>query len=374
MNIIENDGTKFGFKTANGSLTGTLKTLQQRTSDLGFTGYFIKDYNTRDVDFTSGVYSDSLCVVVKKAERIPQFLLPLIIFQDTLWFTLFAMTLMSFCFWCCLRMIHNKRMPNVQTKIIKFNVPSHLIHQKPRIYQYIQLFIDTWMLLLLSPMIHLTRVQSERILVGSISLLGVIFVSMFQSGLANVYTKPMYHKNILNLQQLEETGLNILIKYQTMLADLFPSDSSELFKTLHKRMTLIEKPELTALKVTSTMNMATVTRKLNFGLSNETNFVHLIPECPRVYNLAYLMSRHSIYAERVNEILLDIQCYGFIKKWITDMHFNNTLIKLKDNQMHDDKVLTIYDLLLPFLILLFGIIVGFVVLLFEKIFKPTKVV
>lgn len=371
MNIIENDGTKFGFKTANGSLSGTLKTLQQRTSDLGVTGYFIKDYNTRDVDFTCGVYSDSLCVVVKKAERIPQFLLPLIIFEDTLWFTLFAMTLLSFCFWCFLRMFHNKRMPNVQTKMIKFNVPSHLI-RKPRIYQYIQLFIDTWMLLLLSPMIHLTRVQSERILVGSISLLGVIFVSMFQSGLANVYTKPVFHKNILNLKQLEETGLKILIKYQAMLADIFPSDSSELFKTLHKRMTLFEHPEITAFKVTSKMGMATVTRKLNFGLSNETNFIHLIPECPRVYNLAYLMSRHSIYAERINEILLDIQCYGFIKKWITDMHFNNTLMKLNNNiNVANGKVLTINDLLLPFFILLFGVSIGFVVLVFEKIFKKT---
>lgn len=76
---------KFGFKTANKTFTGGLKSIQSRKGDIAFIGYFIKDYETRDIEFSSPVYSDQLCVVVKKASRIPQFILPLIIFDRTLW-------------------------------------------------------------------------------------------------------------------------------------------------------------------------------------------------------------------------------------------------------------------------------------------------
>lgn len=88
MTLVVNDGTKFGFKQPNGTLTGALKTIQCRESDVAFIGYFIKDYETRDVEFSSPVYSDQLCIVVKKAGRIPQFMLPLIIFDPTLWMCL----------------------------------------------------------------------------------------------------------------------------------------------------------------------------------------------------------------------------------------------------------------------------------------------
>ena len=85
MPIVLNDGSLFGFKQSNGTLTGALKTIQSRKSDVAFVGYFIKDYETRDIEFSSSIYSDQLCVVVEKAGRIPQFILPLIIFDKTLW-------------------------------------------------------------------------------------------------------------------------------------------------------------------------------------------------------------------------------------------------------------------------------------------------
>lgn len=85
MTLVANDGMKFGFRNPNGTLTGALKTIQSRKSDIAFIGYFIKDYETRDVEFSPSVYSDELCIVVRKAGRIPQFILPLIIFDRKLW-------------------------------------------------------------------------------------------------------------------------------------------------------------------------------------------------------------------------------------------------------------------------------------------------
>jgi hypothetical protein len=83
--LVANDGSKFGFKNPNNTFTGALKSIQTRKTDMAFIGYFIKDYETRSIEFSSPIYSDQLCVVVKKAGRIPQFILPLIIFDRTLW-------------------------------------------------------------------------------------------------------------------------------------------------------------------------------------------------------------------------------------------------------------------------------------------------
>jgi ABC-type amino acid transport substrate-binding protein len=85
VSLVANDGTKFGFKNPNNSFTGALRSLQARKCDIAFIGYFIKDYETRDVEFSSPLYSDQVCVIVKKANRIPQFILPLIMFDRTLW-------------------------------------------------------------------------------------------------------------------------------------------------------------------------------------------------------------------------------------------------------------------------------------------------
>jgi hypothetical protein len=86
--IVKNDGAKFGFKLPNGTLTGALNSIYRRDSDIAFVTFFIKDYQTRSVEFSASVYSDDLCLIVKKAGRIPQFILPLITFDESLWIAL----------------------------------------------------------------------------------------------------------------------------------------------------------------------------------------------------------------------------------------------------------------------------------------------
>jgi hypothetical protein len=86
--LIKNDGAKFGFRNPNGTFTGALKSIQDRRSDVAFVTFFIKDYETRSIEFSAPVYSDDLCLIVKKAEKIPQFMMPLITFDKSLWIAL----------------------------------------------------------------------------------------------------------------------------------------------------------------------------------------------------------------------------------------------------------------------------------------------
>jgi ABC-type amino acid transport substrate-binding protein len=92
---VKNDGAKFGFRSANGSFTGALKSLQQRSCDVAFVTFFIKDYETRSVQFSAPVYSDDVCLIVKKAGKIPQFILPLVTFDESLWIALVAFCLLG---------------------------------------------------------------------------------------------------------------------------------------------------------------------------------------------------------------------------------------------------------------------------------------
>lgn len=94
---MKNDGSKFGFKSPNGTLTGALKSIAEREADVAFVTFFIKDYETKSVEFSTSLYSDDLCLIVEKAGRIPQFILPLITFEESLWIALGVSLSLGMC-------------------------------------------------------------------------------------------------------------------------------------------------------------------------------------------------------------------------------------------------------------------------------------
>lgn len=233
--------------------------------------------------------------------------------------------------------------------------------------EYLQIFIDIYILMLSSPFRRFPRAQSERVFIGTITLLSLNVVSMFQSGMATVFIKPIFYKNIDTLQQFAASQQKILIKYPAMMTDLFPEDSSALINTLNRRMLLDSRPELTGFIVTNEMKMATVTRRTMLKLSRDLDLVHLVRECPRSYNLAYLLSRHSVFLNRINAIILDIKRFGFINKWISDINFK---VKIEKAKIHPEesfrtKVFTVEMASLAFFILAMGICLATLVLLIE---------
>lgn len=252
-------------------------------------------------------------------------------------------------------------------KQIEFNLPTHTLRQ-PKILRYVQIIIDFSILFLNAPLRRFPRASNERIFIGAVCLLSLNIVSLFQSSLATVFIKPMYYRNIDSLQQFAETQKRILIKYPAMLTDLFPEDSSEVFRILNSRMVLVAKPELTATDVIN-LGMATVTRKINSKLSSDDENIHLIPDCPRSYNIAYVLAKNSFYLETVNAIILDIAQFGFIKKWIDEEYFKAQLKGLRHHPpiTARARVIRVDDLQLAFAILAVGLALGSIILLIEKL-------
>ena len=275
----------------------------------------------------------------------------------------------GFLFWSFLRLLNNKLYPNYRRKQIEFNLPTHFA-TRPIILQYAQIFVDFYILFLSSPLRRFPRAQSERIFIATVCLLSLNIVSLFQSSLATVFITPMYYKNIESLEQLVQSNYKILIKYPAMMTDIFPEDSSDTYRVLHSRLFLKTDTKVTSADAIK-MGFATVTRKISLKLTKADNFVHLVSECPRSYNIAFLLSLNSVYSERINSLILDIGRFGLINKWINDVNFKVMLERFKEHPPPSNrpKVLTLDDLLLSFLILLSGAFISTIIFVIEKVLQ-----
>lgn len=322
---------------------------------------------------------DDLCVVVKKARRVPPELLPLVIFEEELWLSiLFAGTAISIV-WMLLRTINNRiRRPRTRVEYVSFimytyNLSPYLANQSS-IRQNIQIYIDSWMLFLSVPMRRLTRAQYERLFLATVCLVSLIFMNIYQSGLATVFVRPIYFKDITTLKQLDDSGKQIHVKYSGYMTDVFPNDSSRTFRNLRNKMKLID-TNLSAMDlVLNADNIATITRKSTKLLDNYLYFarreLYLVDECPKKYYLAYMVPSNSVLLKRINEILIDIHRYGFILKWIDDFNFQYFLSHMKSLSNDEDvKVLTVKDLRFPFILLACGNLIGAISLIAEICLK-----
>lgn len=368
----------------NGTFTGTIGRLINLRSEVAFTSFFIKDYLTRAIEFTPSLYSDDLCCIVRKAEKKPPSILPLLCFDPLLWIVLLIGIFFCAGVWMIVRML-NESKPLTESYLMKRRNKKHqLIVDRfnrskniligPKYLQYFQILIDCFIIALSAPVRRFPRVGSERFFISAICLISLVFVSIFQSRLSAVFITPVYYEDINTLAQLDESNLFIDLKYQAMLDDLFPENSTPMIERLSKKLRLVVSSESVMAKVAREGGVATVTRKSTTKLDNliyfTNNQLNLVKQCPRIYNLGFVYPRHSVFATRINEILLDMVSGGLIDKFIREMYYNKTLSNIKQfGSYHIDsyKVFTLNDLQLAFYILGAGIIISSIFLLLEFI-------
>ncbi|XP_058811294.1 uncharacterized protein LOC131676190 [Topomyia yanbarensis] len=374
------DKDNFGVRLPNGSFNGAVGRLSRHESDVSFVGFFIKDYFSRDIEFTSGVYADELCCLVKKASRIPEYLLPVTIFPPELWGLLFLAGIVCTVAWISIRMAiqavaaSRSRWSQKYRFAYLFNLPDE-IRDAPLYRKLIQICIDTYILLLSATYIRFTRSGIERLLLFGILMVSLIFTSVFQSGLSSVFVTPVYYKDINSLQQLDQSGFKIPVKYQGFMDDVFPANYSAMMESLRNKMVLRVTNESMLAQVSRIGTIATVTRKTTLSLDNaiylSTKQLYMVPECPRTYNLAYVVPRHSVLLKRINVLLQRLLNGGLINHWISVMNYNVTLNhweQVRNSQEPTLKVLTVLDMQFPFYLLVIGLGISTGVFVVELIY------
>lgn len=357
LQFYPRDGFYFGSLLQNRSFTGALGRISRRETDIALVGFFIKDYLTRDIEFTSSIYSDKLCITLKKASRVHPAHIPLLIFENDVWISMGLYLLLSILLWISL------------SKMNGHYLPKH-INQTSNVFEIVNNSIKGFVSAQIN---NFPTISSERIYLSSILITSLVCVSMFQSNLANFYIKPLYYKDVHTLEQLDKSTNRIIVKHRAILDDALPPNISETVTHLRSKLKLDATINVTSLLVELAYNKkmdrtSYVTRKIN-TLIEDSNYymlkqLYLVDECPRSYNLAFITSKHSYLSEWINDVLLHMLNGGLIYHWTSEMIFNKTMENLHLYQIYVPKfrTLTIVDLQFSFFVFVFGICISIITL------------
>lgn len=352
----------------NGSYNGGIGRMIRKETDITLAGYFIKDYLTRDVEFSMPVYMDKLCCYVMKAKRIPQSLLPLYVVNENVWAVLTTVGVLASFVWMLLRRVN---------LWLRASYAGGGGEEETIQYQYMHIFIDTWVLWVRMIIVRFPPFNAERIFALSLCLVSVIIGALLESSLATVYIRPRYYKDINTLQDLDNTNLKIYYKHAAMQDDLFKGHSSKVYDSLDKRLLLVGEPEERLISVMSKRGgFVAITRSYSLELVDTyyliTKKIHMIPECPKTYHIAYVFSKHSPYEEPVNVALLKFLAAGLVDHWIEENKYEakSRIHNFKDyaaETSHQWKVFQIDDLQLAFYVLVAGNFMAILLLIGEYI-------
>lgn len=314
------------------------------------------------MDFTVAVYDDELCIYVPKASRIPQSILPIFAVGYDIWLGFVLTAFACALIWLTLRVI------NLKLRIVSLG-NQHILGQA------LGIMVDTWVVWVRLNLSHLPASYAERMFIGTLCLVSVIFGAIFESSLATVYIHPLYYKDINTMQELDESGLKVVYKYSSMADDLFFSETSPLFASLNSKLTWNRDLRADVIdEVARFRNKAGVSRYTSLILeSSHFTLLHkiwVVPECPKYYTISYVMPRDSPWEDAVNALLLRFLNAGLIVKWIQDEK-SWVDIKMRSNILEADaeselvRVLTIGDLQLAFYVVIGGNLLAFLGFLAE---------
>ncbi|EDW24231.1 GL24026 [Drosophila persimilis] len=372
------DDEFFGGRRSDGSYSGGVGRAHRREVDIIFTGFFIKDYLSTDIQFSAAVYMDDLCLYVQKAQRIPQSIMPLFAVHVDVWLCFLMVGFFGTLCWLCLRALNRG-----------LGIPRIFDAQKSRGRKVsswscaLRIFIDTWVVWVRVNIGRFPPFHSERIFVASLCLVSVIFGALLESSLATVYIRPLYYRDLNTLAELDESGKPIYIKHPAFKDDLFYGHDSAVYRRLNAKMMLVAEGEERLIEMVSRQGkFAGVTRSASLQLNDiryvMTKKVHKIPECPKTYHIAYILPRPSPYLEELNHVVLHLVAGGLIQLWTGEMkerakwsiqRFPDYLAQLDVGRW---KVLTLSDVQLAFYSLTIGCLLAGSVCLVELFFGRRK--
>ncbi|XP_017869584.1 PREDICTED: uncharacterized protein LOC108618188 [Drosophila arizonae] len=370
MLLQQPDKNYFGERSANGSYNGAIGSILNDGLDVCLTGFFVKDYLVQEyMDFTVAVYDDQLCIYAPKASRIPQSILPIFAVGYDIWLGFILMAFVCAFIWLLLRIL---------------NLRLHIISaQSRRLWQQaLGILVDTWVVWVRVNLSHLPESYAERMFIGSLCLVSVIFGAIFESSLSTVYIHPLHYKDILTLQDLDDSGLKVVYKYTSMADDLFFSETSPLYASLNKKLWWNRDLNADVTKEVATVGGKASVSRYSSLMMESVNFllmrrIWIVPECPKYYTISYVLPRDAPWEEAINAQLLRMLNAGLIPKWIQDQKFRVTVTTRKalneQAEATEVRVLTIGDLQLAFYVVIVGTLLASVAFLAEHVFFRRRV-
>ncbi|KAK9304063.1 hypothetical protein QLX08_004441 [Tetragonisca angustula] len=412
---------KFGWQEK-GAFFGTIGHLVHGFADVSFNEFFVKDYSTRQLEFTTSITSDKLCVVVPKASPVPDCLVMVKIFTGKAWLLVFATHFVISMIYTILKNKRNRRIfaairqggraffcceypidtyfleeivPKTTEKTLHDKVYGYsrfangicLFRKKQNVWPIIKTrkdnskrfnraflsflkfgkYFSKVVFQLMQPFKLGQAWFPERLLLMCSLLLSLILNGIITSQLASSFSKRMYYEDIDSLEQLEESGLTILTDAKDIISDAFTDVTSPLIKRLNKRLEYANSTEVNR-RLFETKDAGYLHRFSTLSLKyneNQRERLHVVKECPKEYILAIIMTKGSPYSGRINRILSRLNNGGFYGKWYQSMYH----LQKRPEQVTNDSTLhrkiTIRHLFIPFGILHVGLTTSIIVFIYE---------
>ncbi|EZA50867.1 hypothetical protein DMN91_011411 [Ooceraea biroi] len=366
----------FGYQLSNGTYVGAIGDIVHGRTDICFVTFFVKKYNvntSEDVEFSTYVEFDRVCVIVPKAPKVPKWLRIYHFFPLSVWVCLMLSHILTYLMWYFLQVFALERSICEVDKYVMFAFRTERTSFLTMVYR-------SFLLNAGCPQ-KLPNTNAERILLTGILLANVTLVGIFSGILYNSFAHDMYYPDIDSLRDLDASELPILLS-SFSLTDLF--DSSDLKSTacmqnLRKKL----RYGLNAVyNAAYSRNVSGFIRELHYPIIRDElidadggRLLHLVKECPGEYYLSYLLPKNSILHERINTLIGRLNQAGLPSFWnrriiqafVTQKRLNkqNELVQ-NEKETNGFVPFNLSDVQSSFYMLLIGLLISTIVFLHEK--------
>lgn len=351
---LPGDGDLFGIRHDNGSTTGSIKELYERTSLIAFNQMFVKSYNAPDLEMSNVIFSDRLCIVVGKSTKIP-LISPLL--SGHIQIGILIVLIISVIVLIPIRMFNN------------------LIYDRKKLDVYFTSVGMDVLQMLLNSVRHrsISRNFSARIYIGALLSFAMIYNTIIQSVLSMIATKPPVPIQIETLEDLAHSP-NDLITSTYNLKDIFRYSDMAYMKILDAKLR-IKRYDIRDYKLHSYLTRETkIEYEQILGMKSigSLNY-HKVKECAESYLLAYMFRKELFFKADFNRMLLQLFESGLIRKWHSDVMIRATYANVTATNANISTIhfvqKSVKNLLIPSFILCVGYVFAVCVFLLECCLK-----
>ena len=342
----------YGFPLPNGKFTGALGDVIYRRADISLNSRFVKYYNSKDIEFSTSVLSDKVCIIVPKAWPIPRWRRMLLSFNSQLWLILLSTFMI----------------------VAGFRIILRWCHKSKKLHWYV--IFETLQFFLLTGIHRPPKAISERCFYASCLMFCLVVINAFQGLLVTNITYPTYLSDIHTLAELDHSNLPIWTRSPEN-KDVFKDMGTPVMERLLHKFEVFNGSGNDLLNHVTNLRDAAVIIRATSSLYTEsiyvaqdgTKLIHTVEECPAHYHLAYIVPMGSPYLPLINNVILRMNEAGLTSKWHSDGIDARSLLGSCHNQKCTRKeaprVFSLTDLQLAFYILATGLILSTAVFVLE---------
>ncbi|PSN31720.1 Ionotropic receptor 875 [Blattella germanica] len=313
MNIVwipQSDNTTFGYRDINGTITGTSGDVAYGRADIAANSRYMK-INWPEVQYTYPHDTDSLCFVVPKSKRVPQYKNIFLPFSNSLWTALLCTIFLSSITWYWIRKLYYKNLVGITI---------------------IAAFLEIYGSFLVGMFNLQPNLTIERLYIIVWVMFGIIITSSFQGSLTSFLSVPKYLKDINNLHELDMSGFKLIV-YEGIDSIISLNPDDYIMKRLWNKFKYLSDFTMVPDMMIKTQNTGCMFNEYSARYFHRMKkytkdgypLLHWVKENILTSYSVYEVPRNSRYLHKFNVVITRLVESGIRRKWDNDVLYQAML-------------------------------------------------